>query len=195
MTHKNIVLASSSTYRNKLLTKLNLKFESTSPNIDEYALNDETPLATSQRLSELKAKALIKYFPDHYIIGSDQIAVIDTKILTKPLNYQNNINQLMLASGNTMCFYTSVSVLSTKSKQCRTLTDICYVKFKSLSQKQIESYVNHEKPYDCAGGFKSEGMGIVLIESIQGEDPNALVGLPLIKLIQLFEEFGINILQ
>ena len=194
MTHKNIVLASSSSYRKKLLAKLNLIFESASPNIDEYVLNDETPLSTSQRLSELKAKALINHFPDHYIIGSDQVAVIDTKILTKPLNYQNNINQLLLASGKTMCFYTSVSVFATKSKQCQTLTDICYVKFRSLSQKQIENYVNQEKPYDCAGGFKSEAMGIALIESIQGEDPNALVGLPLIKLIQIFEEFGINIL-
>lgn len=190
----NLVLASSSKYRQNLLTKLNLKFLAVAPEIDEIPFPNELPEQTSRRLSEAKAKALQKQFPDHIIIGSDQVAVINGHPCGKPGNRENTINQLKTASGHSVTFFTSVCVLNTATGRIITETDRCRVFFKPLTAEQIEHYVDIEQPYDCAGGFKSEGLGIALFEKIQGDDPNALIGLPLIKLLGILEKFDVQIL-
>lgn len=190
----NLILASGSKYRQSLLTKLNLKFISAIPAIDETPLAHETPKETSRRLSRSKAEALQNQFPDHLIIGSDQIAVIDTCQLGKPGNRSNAINQLRMASGRFVTFFTSVSVLHSRTGQIITETDCALAFFKKLTNEQIENYVDIDCPYDCAGGFKLEGLGIALLEKIQGDDPNALVGLPLIKLLGILERYGIRVI-
>lgn len=189
----NLVLASSSKYRQNLLFKLNLQFSVGAPAIDETPLPVETAEQTSRRLSALKAQALQARFPAHLIIGSDQVAVCDGRLLTKPGDKITAIRQLQSASGNSMTFFTSVSVLQSQSGRILSATDRCTVFFRPLTLEQIEHYVDLEQPYDCAGGFKSEGLGVALLERIQGDDPNALIGLPLIKLLDLLERFGIRV--
>ena len=190
----NLVLASSSKYRQNLLAKLNLEFSAVSPDIDETPLPNEMPEQTSRRLSELKARALQNQFPDHLIIGSDQVAVINGRSIGKPGNKDNAIKQLTAASGHFITFFTSVCVLNSGSGQAITETDRCTVFFKALTAEQIERYVDIEQPYDCAGGFKSEGLGIALFDRIQGDDPNALIGLPLIKLLGILKKFKVQVI-
>ncbi|MGR9115232.1 MAG: Maf family protein [Gammaproteobacteria bacterium] len=190
----NIVLASSSKYRQNLLAKLNLKFSAASPNIDEAPLSLETPEQTSRRLSESKAKALQAQYPHHLIIGSDQVAVIGDRQLGKPGDKEHAIEQLKAASAHFITFFTSVCVLNSETGQIITETDLCKVFFKTLSTEQIEHYLNIEHPYDCAGAFKSEGLGIALFTRIESDDPNALVGLPLIKLLRILEKFGVRVI-
>ena len=189
----NLVLASSSNYRQALLKKLRVDFTSACPEIDESAFAHETPPELALRLSRLKAFALIEKFPEHLIIGSDQVAMLNGTQLNKPGNRENAIAQLKAASGNQVSFYTGVCVANSQTKKCLTDVDICTVFFKPLALKQIEHYVDLDQPYDCAGGFKSEGLGIALFEKIQGDDPNALIGLPLIKLIALLAQFGVQV--
>ena len=190
----NLVLASGSKYRHSLLTQLKLEFTSIAPDVDETPLAYESPEQTSRRLSRLKAKALQCQFPNHLIIGSDQVAVIDDCLLGKPGNRVNTINQLIRASGRFITFFTSVSVLNSGTSQIITETDCTQVFFKTLKIEQIENYVDIEQPYDCAGGFKSEGLGIALFEKIQGDDPNALIGLPLIKLLSILEQYSVRVI-
>ena len=194
MKPNNLVLASSSNYRQALLKKLQLNFTVASPNIDESPLANESPIELALRLSKLKACALMGKFPDHLIIGSDQVALLNGCQLNKPGNRDNAIDQLKAASGNQVSFYTGICVVNSKTKQCLTDLDICTVFFKTLTQQQIKHYVDLDQPYDCAGGFKSESLGIALFEKIQGDDPNALVGLPLIKLIALLAKFDVHLL-
>jgi MAF protein len=190
----NLVLASSSNYRQALLKKLRFDFTSACPEIDESALAHETPAELALRLSRLKALALIEKFPEHLIIGSDQVAMLNGMQLNKPGNRENAIAQLKAVSGNQVSFYTGVCVANSQTKQCLADVDVCTVFFRSLALKQIEHYVDLDRPYDCAGGFKSEGLGIALFEKIQGNDPNALIGLPLIKLIALLAQFGVHVI-
>jgi septum formation protein len=190
----NLVLASSSNYRQAILKKLHVDFKTASPDIDESPLAHEAPIEQALRLSQLKALALIDKFPDHLIIGSDQVALLNGTQLNKPGNRENAIVQLKTASGNQVGFYTGVCVVNSKTKQCLADVDICTVFFKTLTLKQIEHYVDLDQPYDCAGGFKSESLGIALFEKIQGDDPNALVGLPLIKLIALLAQFDVYVI-
>lgn len=194
MKTNNLVLASGSHYRQSLLSKLNLEFSAVAPDIDETPLPGESPEQTSRRLSQAKASALQDRFPAHLIIGSDQVAVSNGRQLGKPGDKNNAINQLTAASGRSMTFFTSVSVLNSGTGQIITETDRCNVFFKPLSAKQIERYVDIEQPYDCAGGFKSEGLGIALFERIQTDDPNALIGLPLIKLLSILEQFNVRVI-
>lgn len=191
---KRLVLASGSPYRRVLMNNLGLDFTFASPDIDESALPGEAPERLSARLSFEKAKSLASKYPDHLIIGSDQVVILNQKQLTKPGNRQNCITQLVTASGKQVLFYTGICVLDSKTGQSIVEVDLCSVYFKNLSLEQIERYVDREKPFDCAGGFKSESLGIALIEKIKGDDPNALIGLPTIKLTRILDQFGYSVL-
>jgi len=195
MKNHKLVLASSSEYRKALLEKLHLSFICANPNIDETAQANETGQEQALRLAQKKSHALASTYPKHIIIASDQVAMLNGTQLHKPGNKETAIKQLQKSSGNCVKFYTSVSILNTATKDYRSDIDICSVYFKNLSDQQIKNYVLLEHPYNCAGSFKSEGLGIALFKRIEGDDPNALIGLPLIKLIRLLEAFNINILE
>jgi len=189
-----LILASSSPFRQSLLQKFNLPFESFSPDIDESPQANETPEQLVKRLSELKARAATQHFSTGLAIGSDQVAVFNNQILGKPHNKQNAIKQLSLFSANTVTFLTGLCVYDITSNKTKTLIEPFEVVFKALTREQIEAYCDAEQPYNCAGSFKSEGLGICLFEKLNGDDPNSLIGLPLIKLSQLLAEFGIDVL-
>ncbi|MEW4982322.1 MAG: Maf family nucleotide pyrophosphatase [Cycloclasticus sp.] len=189
-----LVLASSSPFRKELLEKIYATFDTASPDIDESSKPNETPLTLSKRLATEKASALAINFPDHLIIGSDQVAMLGDRQLTKPGSFEKSIQQLTLSSGNTITFYTSLCVLNSKTNETIIDTDICSVHMKNLSLEEITNYVKRDKPYGCAAAFKSEGLGIALFEKIEGDDPNALVGLPLIKLANILNTMGIKVL-
>jgi len=191
---KPIILASSSLYRKQLLQKLNIKFTSIAPDIDESPLSNENPKSLSLRLAQEKAQAIQLNAKNHLIIASDQVASCAGKILGKPGSHLKTIQQLKLQSGQPVKFYTSLCLIDSSTNTSYSDIDICTVYLKTLSEQQIINYVEQEKPYDCAGGFKSESLGIALFEKIEGDDPNALVGLPLIKLTSLLEKLGISVL-
>jgi len=189
-----LVLASSSPYRKQLLDKLGLDFICAAPHINEQAMQNELPQNLALRLAKEKAQALVTCYPKHLIIASDQVAILNQQQLEKPITKTKAIQQLELSSGQTVNFYTSVCVLDSASLEFKNTFDLCRVHFKTLSPESIRHYIEREQPYDCAGSFKSEGLGIALFERIQGDDPNALVGLPLIKLIALLNAFGVCVL-
>ena len=191
--NKRLVLASSSQYRQQLLSKLGIPFETASPCIDETAITGESPMQLSIRLAEEKARALQLQFPSHLIIGSDQVAFLEGVQLCKPGNHERTVAQLRATSGKTVAFFTSVCVLDSATGEALTETDKTTVQFRPLSETKIERYVSLERPFDCAGGFKSEGLGIALFEKLETTDPNALIGLPLIKLVGLLGKFGLEI--
>jgi len=190
---KELVLASSSEYRRSILNKLQLPFTFRSADIDETPLPDEAPQMLAIRLANAKALAIAKHYPNHLIIGSDQVAVCDGDLLGKPGDRIGAARQLQAQSGRVATFYTGLCLLDSASNTVRDALDICHVHFRILTNEQIHRYLDQEQPYDCAGSFKSEGYGISLFEKFEGEDPNALIGLPLIKLIALLAEFGIEI--
>lgn len=194
MQNQSIVLASSSLYRQQLLQKLTLDFTCASPNINEQAHINETAPQLALRLAKEKALALTEQYPNHIIIASDQVAILNGKQLCKPGNKATTIQQLQASSGKSIAFHTSLCVLNSATNSLKTDIDCCTVHFKKLSKQEITYYVELEKPYHCAGGFKSEGLGIALFERIEGDDPNALIGLPFIKLIGLLKEFDISVL-
>lgn len=189
-----LVLASSSPYRQELLAKLGLPFAAASPAIDEAARPGESPTQLSLRLAEEKARALAGRFPAHLIIGSDQVAMLEGVQLGKPGDAARAASQLRAAAGKAVEFFTSVCVLDSASGQALTDMDRTVAHFRPLSGRQIERYVEKDQPFDCAGGFKSERLGIALLERLETEDPNALVGLPLIRLVRLLEKSGLDIL-
>lgn len=186
-----IILASSSRPRKALLETLQLPFTIDAPEVDEKSYTENTPSALANTLAIAKAKKLATRYSDHLIIGSDQVAMLNNKKLTKPNTIKNNITQLLLCANHEVKFYTSVSVLSTRTNEQITQLDITTVKFKPLTYSQIERYVQVEPSIHCAGGFQAEKRGIALFERIQTEDPNALIGLPLIKLISILERFNV----
>jgi MAF protein len=193
-----LILASSSRYRRELLQRLGIPFDCASPDIDESALPNEQPAARAERLSIQKAQALTDRFPAHLIIGSDQVASLENKTgngkqLDKPGNRENAIAQLSAASSNIMKFHTGLCLLNSKTGEYQSIVESFAVKFRSLSMDEIERYVDAEKPFDCAGSFKSEGLGISLFESMEGRDPNVLIGLPLIALCEMLRKTGISI--
>jgi MAF protein len=189
---RELVLASSSPYRQQLLAKLGLPFQAASPSIDETARPGETPAQLSLRLAEEKARALAGRFPAHLIIGSDQVAMLEGVQLGKPGDFAGAVGQLRAAAGKAVEFFTSVCVLDSASGESMIDMDLTRVRFRPLTGAQIEAYMEKERPYDCAGGFKSEGLGIALLEKLETADPNALVGLPLIRLAGLLEKFGVD---
>jgi len=189
-----LVLASSSPFRKALLDKLHLKFETDSPDIDETPLVNESIEAMVKRLSEGKARALANKHPDSLIIGSDQSAALNGKVLHKPGNYEVAFEQLKAASGQTITFYTGLCLLNSGTGKVETICEPFIVKFRDLTNSEIENYLKKEEPYNCAGSFKSEALGISLFESMQGTDPNTLIGLPLIQLCRMLKENGLSVI-
>ncbi|WP_298722938.1 nucleoside triphosphate pyrophosphatase [uncultured Oceanisphaera sp.] len=188
-----IILASSSPYRQQLLSKLRLDFESCSPNIDETSLPDEPATALVQRLAEQKARAVATRFPQGLIIGSDQVCVNQGQILGKPGTRDRARAQLLAASGQHITFYTGLAVLDAANDRLHSMVEPFSVVLRSLSEAQIERYLDREPALDCAGAFKCEGLGISLFERMEGRDPNSLVGLPLIALVELLGRFGVEV--
>jgi septum formation protein len=186
-----LVLASGSTYRKGLLAKLGLSFEAASPDIDESPRRGETPEALALRLAIEKAEALSDRYSQHLIIGSDQVADLAGRRLEKPGTQFRAAEQLRAASGNSVRFVTAVCVLDSASGKMLSDVDVTTVRFRKLSEMQIVRYLEREPALDCAGSFKSEGLGITLIERMETEDPNALVGLPLIRLTGLLRSFDL----
>ena len=189
-----LVLASTSPFRKALLEKLHIPFETASPDVDESILPGESPEQLVARLSEAKAKAVAKNFTDALIIGSDQVAVVDGQVLTKPGSHEKAVAQLKRASGKRVSFLTGLCLYNCQSKRSQVDVVPFNVIFRTLKDHQIEHYLTKEQPYNCAGSFKSEGLGIALFERLEGDDPNTLIGLPLIRLIRMLECEGYPIL-
>jgi MAF protein len=187
-----LVLASSSLYRRELLGKLAIPFETGTPDIDETPYPGELPNALVSRLSAEKAAALQSAYPDSLIVGSDQIATLDNTLLTKPGSLEKAKKMLLACSGRQVNFITGLSLLNTTTGRCKTVVEEFQVYFRSLSEREISRYLEKELPLDCAGSFKVEGLGICLFEKLQGNDPNALIGLPLIRLVDLLKAEGLS---
>ena len=188
-----LVLASSSPYRRELLTRLRLPFTWGAPQIDESRRPDEDAEALVHRLSLEKAQALSATHSQHLIIGSDQVAVLDSQIIGKPHTLERAREQLMAASGNSVTFLTGLTLLNSATGQQQTDCAPFTVHFRRLSEAQIMRYLTAEQPFDCAGSFKSEGLGISLFRSTEGSDSNSLIGLPLIRLVDMLQASGIDI--
>lgn len=194
MNSKPIVLASTSKYRSQLLSTLQIPFKTIAPEVDETPLDGEDARQTSLRLAEMKARAVAHRFPDALIIGSDQVALLNGAQLGKPMTHENATAQLRAMRGNTVIFHTALSLLDTQTGHSESEVVETRVKFRHLSDQQIERYLHKEQPYHCAGSAKSEGLGIALIEQIEGSDPNALIGLPLISLVNMLQKQGVDII-
>jgi len=189
-----IVLASTSPFRRAILEKLGLPFDTLTPETDETRLDGEPPEQLVQRLAAAKAKAVAESCDDALIIGSDQVAVIDGEILGKPGSHERAVSQLKKASGKTVRFFTGLCLLNAATGNCQLEVVPFDVVFRKLSDTQIENYLEKEKPYNCAGSFKSEALGICLFEKLRGDDPNTLMGLPLIRLVRMLEQEGVAVI-
>lgn len=187
-----LILASSSPARQSLLQKLSLPFIAVAPDIDETPLEGETAQALVVRLAQAKAHALAGHYPDRLIIGSDQVCVMNDRIVGKPHSVDNAVAQLMAASGKRITFYTGLALLNSGTEACQYCCETFSVDFRILTEQEIRRYVEKEQPLYCAGSFKSEGLGITLFEGMSGRDPNALVGLPLIALCDMLRREGRN---
>lgn len=182
-----LILASTSPFRRSILEKIQVPFDAISPNCDETPLENESPRDLVTRLAEQKALSCGIKDPNHLIIGSDQVCVINGHIVGKPLTREKAITQLQKASGQIITFYTGLSLFNSTTMSSETLCEEFKVHFRQLTKKQIEHYVDKEMPLYCAGSFKCEGLGIALFEKLEGKDPNTLIGLPLITLIDMLE--------
>jgi septum formation protein len=189
-----LILGSTSVYRRELLGRLRLPFSVESPEVDETALIGESPFDLAQRLALAKAQAVARRFPHAIVIGSDQVADLQGEPLGKPGNHDRAIAQLQRMRGQTVIFQTAVSVVCVETGFCQTALAPVRVVFRDLSDAEIENYLRAEQPYDCAGSAKSEGLGIALLESIDNDDPTALVGLPLIRTSRMLRAAGIDLL-
>lgn len=189
-----LILASSSEFRRELLQKLEIPFRSVSPSVDESQLDNEKPHETALRLAQDKARKIGADFPHALIIGCDQVATLDGEQLGKPLNHSNATKQLRSMRGREVTFHSALCLFNAATGNMQAEVVPYIVRFRQLSDEQIENYLNKEQPYQCAGSAKSEGLGIALIERMIGEDPNALIGLPLIKLINMLENENIFVL-
>ena len=189
-----LVLASGSPYRRALLERLGHPFEVAAPDIDETALPGETPAVTACRLAIAKARAVAARHADALVIGSDQVADADGVALSKPGGHDAAVAQLMMLSGRRIVFHTAVALVDAASKRCQLRQVDVTSTFRRLDSHRIESYLRRERPYDCAGAVKSEALGIALFERIESDDPTALVGLPLIALVDLLATEGVDVL-
>lgn len=189
--HPPLILASSSVYRRQLLLKLNLSFDCVNPCIDETAGSNETADQLVARLAREKALAVIHSHPAHLIIASDQVAVLDGVIMTKPGDHGSAIAQLRQCSDKKVIFYTGLTLLNSSTGRLQNAVEPFSVYFRKLDATTIERYLANEKPYDCAGSFKVEGLGITLFKKLEGDDPNSLIGLPLIQLTSMLANEGI----
>lgn len=188
-----IILASSSPYRQALLRRLGVYFDAISPKIDEKPLKNEQPDQLALRLALEKATKIADLYPNSLIIGSDQVALLGEQIVGKPGSHEKAVKQLKQASGQKMKFLTSVCLFNSGNRQHQLEIVPYTVYFRDLDDDTIEHYLKKEQPYNCAGAFKSESLGIALIEKMEGDDPTALIGLPLIRLCQMLAEEGIKL--
>jgi septum formation protein len=189
-----LILASSSPYRKELLTRLGLAFETVSPEVDESPLPSESPQDTALRLAQVKARKIAETRPQALVIGCDQVATLDGIQLGKPGNHENATQQLRMMQGQTVIFHSALCLYNAQTLNMQAEVVPYEVAFRKLSDEQIERYLRTEKPYNCAGSAKSEGLGIALISSMQGTDPNALIGLPLIKLISMLQNEKVDVI-
>lgn len=189
---KSIILASTSPYRQALLKKLGIPFLTAAPDIDESPVLHESAQALVTRLSHEKANALAQQYQQHLIIGSDQVCVIGEQIVGKPHTFENAFKQLKAASGSKVTFYTGLCLLDTETGKFNVQCELFDVYFRPLSDEEITHYLNKEAPFQCAGSFKSEGLGIALFERLDGRDPNTLIGLPIILLLEMLRKHGVN---
>lgn len=192
----NLILASSSSYRKSLLHRLNIEFSCSSPDVDESALAGEPAMALAERLALVKAQTVASKFPNTVVIGADQVAELNGTILGKPGNHQQAVKQLTAQAGQSVLFHSGLAVVRIQADgemQQHSLINTTEVTFRPLSKAQIEQYLLTEQPYDCAGSFKAEGLGISLFTAVNSNDPTSLIGLPLMDLCSVLPQFSINI--
>lgn len=193
--HIPLVLASTSPYRRELLERLRLPFTVCSPDVDESRRLEESPTELVRRLADAKARAGAQQLSaSALVIGSDQVAVVDNEVLGKPGTFERACEQLARLSGQRVTFLTGLCLYNASLQRCQIDMVPFAVRFRPLSSSQIEDYVRREQPFNCAGSFKSEGLGIALFERMDGEDPTALIGLPLIRLVDMLAAEGIDVL-
>ncbi|MDP3089003.1 MAG: Maf family nucleotide pyrophosphatase [Methylotenera sp.] len=190
----SLILASSSIYRRELLTRLQIPFSCISPDVDESVLENELPQETALRLAQVKARKVGSNNPHALIIGCDQVATLDNLQLGKPMSHVNATMQLRMMRGREVVFHSALCLYNPITLNMQAEVVPYFVQFRDLSDAQIESYLVKEQPYHCAGSAKSEGLGIAMIEKMSGEDPNALIGLPLIKLVSMLNNENISVL-
>ena len=188
-----LLLASSSVYRRELLARLQLPFTCSSPDIDESPLAGESATELVRRLAQAKAQALAASHPGHLIIGSDQVAVLDGKIIGKPHTFDKAREQLLAASGASVTFLTGLALLNSQSGYCQLDCIPFTVHMRTLDPASVERYLRAEQPYDCAGSFKAEGLGVILFQRTEGPDATSLIGLPLIRLVDMLLAEGVQI--
>lgn len=189
-----LVLASTSPYRRELLSRLGVPFEVAAPDVDETPLAGESPDDTAQRLSVLKARAVAERFPDALIIGSDQVALLEGRQLGKPGTHDKAVAQLKAMRGKTLEFHTALTLYNARTGSTQTANVPVRLVMRDYSDAQIEAYLKKDQPYNCCGSARSESLGIALIARYETEDPNALVGLPLIRLTEMLANEGLDVL-
>lgn len=190
---REIVLASSSSYRKALIGRLGLVCTTIAPDIDESALPGESPVATATRLAQAKARKVATNKPEALIIGSDQVALLDNAVLGKPGTHASAVRQLRLMSGKTTVFHTAICLYDAASDEMQCANVPTTVQMRELSDETIERYLRQDQPYDCAGSAKIESLGIALVEKVESDDPTALIGLPLITLVSMLKRAGITL--
>jgi septum formation protein len=194
MNQQTLILASSSIYRRELLERLQLPFTSIAPDVDETPFDGEKPETTALRLAQMKARKVAEQRPKALVIGCDQVAALDGLQLGKPLTHDNAVKQLRMMRGRSVTFYSALCLYNARLNRMQIEVVPYVVQFRDASDTQIENYLLKEQPYHCAGSAKSEGLGIALIQAMHGDDPNALIGLPLIKLINMLQNESVNVI-
>ncbi len=193
MPNPRLILGSSSPFRKMLLERLMVPFDTANPDIDETPLANETPIALVERLAIAKAKEIAKSNPNALIIGSDQVALHGSEIVGKPHTHERAVEQLRTASGKKIELFTGLALINSETGSIQSEVVPFTVHFKSLSESTIERYLRKEQPYNCAGSVRAEGLGVALFEKFEGDDPNALIGLPLIRLVAMLENQGFDV--
>ncbi|HLX31050.1 MAG TPA: Maf family nucleotide pyrophosphatase [Casimicrobiaceae bacterium] len=189
-----LVLASTSIYREALLARLGITFTTAAPGVDETPLPGEAPARTACRLAEAKARAVAARMPGALVLGSDQIADVDGMAVGKPGNHETAVRQLVALSGRSVVFHTAVALANAATGRCEVrLVDVT-TKFRSLTRAAIDAYLLRDAPYDCAASIKAETLGIAIVESIRSDDPTALIGLPLITVVDLLRAEGVDVI-
>ena len=189
-----LILASSSPYRRELLARLGIPFDTVAPNVDEKPRVGETAPTLAERLAVAKARTVAAIHRDALVIGSDQVALYEGAIVGKPHTHENAVAQLRIASGKTVVLHTALALLNAATDRLHIEVVPYRVTFRQLSDAQIENYLRREQPYGCTGSVKSEGLGIALLERFEGDDPNTLIGLPLIRLVRMLEREGMAVI-
>jgi septum formation protein len=189
-----LVLASTSAYRRELLSRLGLPFTTVSPDVDETPLPGELPAATARRLAEAKARAVAASHPQALVLGSDQVAELDGAPVGKPADHADAVAQLTLMSGRAVVFHTGVALVSAARGRAHVRVVDVTTRFRTLTPGAIEHYLRRDRPYDCAASIKAETLGIAVVESIRSDDPTALIGLPLITVVDLLRIEGVEVL-